>query len=396
MERALRFNNEDEVVMEGIMTLKKKGSLRSTKQEGFCILNGSTFQMFGSGVTSADNAPPPLVEAVITAVRSWDDELCGLIAQCSDGKELFLTATNQFELGVWGRGMAIAIDPEGTEAKALRKELKRGKKKAKKKEEEKLKKLAEMSEKEKKRADAVQSHETQRVKSEDAKALEDEELRKGRAEARKKAQDRNKSKQGLRTRNRAKQNSSTREKNASTATESAAPSPVFAPAPAPAASIAATPTPVAVQASAGSGVGDEKFAPYYKMQKCGLPDGPIRQKMSADGMGDADIATFFGGGASASGGSAAGGAAAAAGSSGVSDEKFAPYFKMKKMGLPDGPIRQKMSADGMGDADIATFFGGGASAGGGSAAGGAAAPPPPPKTAGRSAMLGAIAARRVE
>ena len=75
------------------------------------------------------------------------------------------------------------------------------------------------------------------------------------------------------------------------------------------------------------------------------------------------------------------------------NEAFAPYLKMKKLRMPDGAIRQKMLTDGMSDTDIAAFFEGAAVAqGAGSAA--AAAAPPPPKTAGRSALLGQIAARR--
>jgi hypothetical protein len=41
----------------------------------------------------------------------------------------------------------------------------------------------------------------------------------------------------------------------------------------------------------------------------------------------------------------------------LADPKFLPYQKMRKMGLPDGPIRQKMLASGESSADVAAFFG---------------------------------------
>jgi hypothetical protein len=305
LEKNLRFNEDKEVIMEGILTLKKKSSLLNSKQEGFCTLIGTSFQMFGPGINSPDNAPPPTVEAVITSVRDWDEELCGLIAGCADGRELFLRAPNQFELGIWGRGMAIAIDPNGTEALELRKELRKAKKKSKRKEDEKLKKLAEMSAREKKRVDAYANTETERLKSEDSKAQEEEDLKKGRAEARKKAQERAKSSHGLRKRNKGKAGQSR------PGSFSPAPAPAPSPGPSPAPLVPATTTSAAAEVAAGSSSsGGPKFAPYVKMQKCGLPEGPIRQKMSADGVGDADITSFFSGGVAAAAAPVAAAAAA--------------------------------------------------------------------------------------
>jgi hypothetical protein len=113
--------------------------------------------------------------------------------------------------------------------------------------------------------------------------------------------------------------------------------------------------------------------------------------MTANGVSEADIAVFFGAAAPAAapgGGGAAGGLAAmlakkqsaiappAAQGGGASDPKFAQYAKMKKMGLPEGAVRNKMTANGVSEADIAVFFG--------VPVGAAAAPrpsPPPPRSA---------------
>jgi hypothetical protein len=90
---------------------------------------------------------------------------------------------------------------------------------------------------------------------------------------------------------------------------------------------------------------------YFKMKKMGLPEGAVRQKMQTDGMSAADIAAFFGESPPA----------AAAPPKTNSDlknrEDMKKYFKMKKMGLPDGAIRQKMKQDGISASDAAAFFG---------------------------------------
>ena len=74
---------------------------------------------------------------------------------------------------------------------------------------------------------------------------------------------------------------------------------------------------------------------YFKMRKLGLPDGPIRQKMQTDNCTPSDIATFFGEPLPAP---------VPTGPSPELRETLQKYFKMKKMGLPDGAIRQKMMA----------------------------------------------------
>ena len=58
LEKNLRFNGDKEVVMEGILTLKKKGSMRSRKKDGFCTLTATTFCMYASTEQPAGNAAP--------------------------------------------------------------------------------------------------------------------------------------------------------------------------------------------------------------------------------------------------------------------------------------------------------------------------------------------------
>ena len=104
----------------------------------------------------------------------------------------------------------------------------------------------------------------------------------------------------------------------------------------------------------------DDMAKYFKMRKLGLPDGPIRQKMMTDSVAAQDVAAFFGdvlvattdgsgGGGEGSGGETGGG--------GALRKTLAKYFKMKKMGLPDGAIRQKMMADGVDALNVSMFFG---------------------------------------
>ena len=147
-----------------------------------------------------------------------------------------------------------------------------------------------------------------------------------------------------------------------------------------------------------------------------LPEGAVVQKMTNDGIPKSEIDRFLG----KSGGTAAapappaapsaprppppapasaGGAApppppgaprpappaappaapaAAAGGEPV-DEEFRKYIKMKEM-LPEGAVRQKMTADGFAPADIDAFLSGKVSSisrGGGAGPSNTAAPPPP-------------------
>ena len=97
----------------------------------------------------------------------------------------------------------------------------------------------------------------------------------------------------------------------------------------------------------------EDMAKYFKMRKLGLPDGPIRQKMMTDGVGSSDVATFFGDVPTTKSANSA----APVEPSAALRETLSKYFKMKKLGLPDGAIRQKMMTDGIDATDMAMFFG---------------------------------------
>ena len=112
--------------------------------------------------------------------------------------------------------------------------------------------------------------------------------------------------------------------------------------------------------SAGTAKIMEKYA---RMRKMGIPDGAIRHKMKQDGVDAANIAGFF---IAASNPVVRRATPAVARDSATassqlnalqSREDLKKYFKMKKLGLPDGAIRQKMQKDGMSGVDIAAFFG---------------------------------------
>uniref|UniRef100_H3H2R5 FH2 domain-containing protein n=1 Tax=Phytophthora ramorum TaxID=164328 RepID=H3H2R5_PHYRM len=87
---------------------------------------------------------------------------------------------------------------------------------------------------------------------------------------------------------------------------------------------------------------DPTFAKYFKMLQMGLPEGAIRQKMKVDGVDERALG--LGGDAMVS---------QLAGPSGGSNVKlqddptYAKYFKMLKMGLPEGAVRQKMKSEGV-------------------------------------------------
>ncbi|POM57933.1 Formin-2 domain containing hypothetical protein, partial [Phytophthora palmivora] len=93
----------------------------------------------------------------------------------------------------------------------------------------------------------------------------------------------------------------------------------------------------------------EVYAKYFKMLKMGLPEGAVRQKMKVDGVDER--ALDLGGGASFSKlPKPARKMEIIASVSEVKlkdDPKYAKYFKMLQMGLPEGAVRQKMKADGV-------------------------------------------------
>jgi hypothetical protein len=93
--------------------------------------------------------------------------------------------------------------------------------------------------------------------------------------------------------------------------------------------------------AAAAGAGDEDVtAKYRKMQKMGLPEGAIRQKMMKDGLSDADQEQFF--------------------NPAPQGPDMSKYEKMQKMHLPEGAIRNKMTKDGLSAAEQEAFFNGGA------------------------------------
>jgi hypothetical protein len=88
---------------------------------------------------------------------------------------------------------------------------------------------------------------------------------------------------------------------------------------------------------------DPKFAKFTKMKEMNLPEGAIRQKMVAEGLSVADIDAFFSGAPSV--------APLAA-----DDPKFAKFAKMKAMNMPEGAIRQKMAVEKFTPAEIDAFL----------------------------------------
>ena len=97
---------------------------------------------------------------------------------------------------------------------------------------------------------------------------------------------------------------------------------------------------------ASSVTDDPKFEKYKKMRKMGLPDGAVRQRMMRDGMEEGTIAVFFGETPPEK-----------KGTNMKDDPRFVKYVKMQKMGLPDGAVRQRMMRDGVAEAEIANYFG---------------------------------------
>ena len=89
---------------------------------------------------------------------------------------------------------------------------------------------------------------------------------------------------------------------------------------------------------------DPLYQKYFKMKTMGLPDGAVRNAMIRDGVDtralDLDPEKSF---ASQSQGESSGAADIA-----INDDPlYQKYFKMKKMGLPDGAVRNAMIKDGL-------------------------------------------------
>ncbi|KAG6970314.1 hypothetical protein JG688_00004915 [Phytophthora aleatoria] len=84
---------------------------------------------------------------------------------------------------------------------------------------------------------------------------------------------------------------------------------------------------------------DPKYAKFFKMLQMGLPEGAVRQKMQVDGVDES--ALDLGGDAMVSQ------LARLTGIKLQDDPTYAKYFKMLKMGLPEGAVRQKMKTEGV-------------------------------------------------
>lgn len=93
---------------------------------------------------------------------------------------------------------------------------------------------------------------------------------------------------------------------------------------------------------------EEKVEKYRKMQKMNFPEGAIRQRMMIDGMDHETIDAFFAGAPIV--------APEPPPATVEVDETMVKYAKMKKLGLPDGAIRQKMTTDGFEPGDIDKFL----------------------------------------
>ena len=101
------------------------------------------------------------------------------------------------------------------------------------------------------------------------------------------------------------------------------------------------------------------YGKYDKMKKMNLPDGAIRQKMSSDGLSPDQINNFFTKSSSSGGGVSSSSGVEDVGSSvpeAPIDERLIKYDKMKKMNLPDGAIKHKMTQDGIPKELIDSFF----------------------------------------
>mmetsp|Transcript_10323 Transcript_10323/g.12827 ORF Transcript_10323/g.12827 Transcript_10323/m.12827 type:complete len:100 (-) Transcript_10323:3-302(-) len=90
------------------------------------------------------------------------------------------------------------------------------------------------------------------------------------------------------------------------------------------------------------------------MKKMGMPQNTVTNKMKLDGFDKNDIKLFFEG-------KAAWEKAQKGGGNDELDEetkkKFKKYEKMKKMGMPENTIRNKMRLDGLNKAIQDKFFG---------------------------------------
>ena len=101
--------------------------------------------------------------------------------------------------------------------------------------------------------------------------------------------------------------------------------------------------------SGTAGTGQDKYAKYARMKKIGLPDVSIRNKMKMDGISDIEIAKYFGDPLPKS--------ASKGATVDLSKHDLSKYDKMKKIGMPEGSVRNKMKMDGIDAKVVAAYFG---------------------------------------
>ncbi|KAL7565228.1 hypothetical protein ACA910_016565 [Epithemia clementina (nom. ined.)] len=92
---------------------------------------------------------------------------------------------------------------------------------------------------------------------------------------------------------------------------------------------------------------DERFAKYHKMKAVGLPDGAIANAMTRDGVDPSILDLDWDKNYEAQTQSVTAMESAPSGPSMKDDERFAKYWKMKSVGLPDGAIMNAMTRDGV-------------------------------------------------
>ena len=92
---------------------------------------------------------------------------------------------------------------------------------------------------------------------------------------------------------------------------------------------------------------DERFSKYWKMKSVGLPDGAIMNAMTRDGVDPKALELDWDKNYETQTQATSGGGSEKTGPPMKEDERFAKYWKMKSVGLPDGAIMNAMTRDGV-------------------------------------------------
>ena len=100
-----------------------------------------------------------------------------------------------------------------------------------------------------------------------------------------------------------------------------------------------------------------KYSKYVRMKKIGLPIESVRRKMVMDGLSSNEIAQFFGQPSSESISKSIQNYGTANDLNQELQDLTSKYSRMKKVGLPEGTICNKMRRDGIDENVIAAFFG---------------------------------------